>query len=61
MVVISICGNIGSGKSTVVRRLKEDGNYEVEEEPTVNSGKLLEEFYKDMKQIENDDISHYEY
>ena len=49
MVIISICGNIGSGKSTVVKRLKEERIYEVEEEPTVNSEKLLDDFYRDMK------------
>jgi len=44
---IIIDGNIGSGKTTVIRSLKKD--YDCIEEPVNEWAPYLEEFYKDMK------------
>ena len=47
MVIISICGNIGSGKTTVINKLKHY-RYNVQEEPINEIKDLLEIYYKDM-------------
>lgn len=51
---ISIEGNIGSGKSTFIRKLSESINAEIVFEPVerwqdINGHNILNEFYKDMK------------
>lgn len=48
MVVVSICGNIGSGKSTLIRKLNQHG-LSVHEEPVAEMEELLTCFYKDVK------------
>ena len=47
MVILTICGNIGSGKSTVAAELKKRG-YNVHQEPVEEMQMLLSHFYKDM-------------
>uniref|UniRef100_A0A6C0F7K2 Deoxynucleoside kinase domain-containing protein n=1 Tax=viral metagenome TaxID=1070528 RepID=A0A6C0F7K2_9ZZZZ len=47
MVIISICGNIGSGKSTIINKLKAHG-YCVYEEPISQMTEILENYYNDM-------------
>lgn len=47
-MIVSICGNIGSGKSTVVKGLGEVG-YVVHQEPVSEMTTLLNNFYTDMK------------
>lgn len=47
MPIVSICGNIGSGKSTVVSHLKANG-YNVHYEPVADMEQLLTKFYVDM-------------
>ena len=51
-VIISIMGNIGSGKSTVLRKLKEQNNKECInyfEEPLEKWGKWLDLFYENQE------------
>jgi deoxyadenosine/deoxycytidine kinase len=47
---ISIAGNIGSGKSTIIKQLQSlDSNINIVEEPIDKMKNLLELFYTDMK------------
>jgi len=47
--VISICGNIGSGKSTLIKTLSENQHiYKVVQEPVSEMNDLLCKFYADM-------------
>ena len=48
MVFLCICGNIGSGKTTVLETLKKNGFSDIHLEP-VNQWTYLSDFYKDMK------------
>lgn len=47
--VISLCGNIGSGKSTLVSNLNQHQNvYHVVQEPISEMNDLLSKYYKDL-------------
>jgi deoxyadenosine/deoxycytidine kinase len=47
--IISLCGNIGSGKSTLVSNLNQDQNvYHVVQEPITEMNDLLVKYYKDL-------------
>ena len=47
--VISLCGNIGSGKSTLVSNLNQHQNvYHVVQEPISEMNDLLSQYYKDL-------------
>jgi deoxyadenosine/deoxycytidine kinase len=46
---ISICGNIGSGKSTIINRLQKSNICaNIQQEPIDEMKPLLEKFYKNM-------------